>query len=121
VSGAIASEPEFDVDEKPAMYIDCRTNRGSSGSPVFMVAIGTNTPLDGDPIGGAASMTTRTTSGQMSASFPMPVHRFIGIYSGRVNENADIGYLWREEVIRAICENVANPQSFSRTFLGCTP
>jgi hypothetical protein len=105
VSGTLASEPIFDAGEKPAIYIDCRTNRGSSGSPVFAYALAGGVETE-------ESVRSRGI-GEMRYNgrvfmdglqyFSQPVHRFLGIYSGRINDCADIGLVWREEVIAAIC------------------
>ena len=103
VNGSIASEPALDVDEKPAFLIDCRTNRGSSGSPVFTVAIGSNVELDGAPVGQSAQIVTTLSDGRKLALFNTTVQRFLGIYSGRINASADLGYLWRERVIEDVC------------------
>jgi Trypsin-like peptidase domain len=102
VSGSIASEPEFDADGKPAMFIDCRTNRGSSGSPVFAYIPTGLVELDSLPVP-PPPMHMTNPDGTVAAMFPKPVSRFIGIYSGRISDNADIGLVWRNEVIAETC------------------
>lgn len=64
--------------EVPTFLIDSKTRAGQSGSPVL---------------------------------FKSPVHSLkeeyylIGIYSGRVNETSDLGYVWKVELIKEILEN----------------
>lgn len=103
VSGHLASEPNFDADNKPALLIDCRTNRGSSGSPVFAYVPSGITEVD-DPDERYVAAMTHSQDGITTAMHGFPVHRFIGIYSGRINDNADIGFVWRESAIREVCE-----------------
>ena len=103
VTGSIASEPEIDVEDKPAMYIDCRTNRGSSGSPVFAYELGSLVeyhPIEGEP---KPHMRVESAGGRNAGMFPHPVHKFIGIYSGRIRDGSDIGLVWRKTVIDEIC------------------
>ena len=109
VTGSIASEPDFDADGKPAIYVDCRTNRGSSGSPVFLMVIGSSAPVDSDPVGKSAIMRARFGEGTEFVTFSTVVHRFIGIYSGRVDANADIGLVWRHQVIEDVCSAGVKP------------
>lgn len=110
ITGSVASEPEFNVDAKPAMYIDCRTNKGASGAPVFMVLNGGTSPVDSQPEGKDVAMTMRLGSA-FSASFYVPVHRFLGVYSGRISNKSDIGFLWRESVIETVCSRGVRARS----------
>lgn len=105
VTGSLASEPEFDVDELPAIHIDCRTNKGSSGSPVFCVLVSGVAQVENpDALAGAIMQFFGGEDGELPAGiFPFTIHRFIGIYSGRINANADIGLVWRQSVIEEIC------------------
>lgn len=86
-TGFIASEPEFDHDDLPIMLIDCRTRRGQSGSAVVAYRSGGMVLLE---------------SGE-NAMFAGPVSRLLGIYSGRVNSESDLGIVWKT---RAIAELV---------------
>lgn len=105
VSGSLASDLEFDADDKPAVFIDCRTNKGSSGSAVFAYVPGglvqvEDNSTDQNP---DIFMHYSHKDGSLWAMFGVAVHRFIGIYSGRINDRADIGLVWRPEVIEAVC------------------
>ncbi|MBA3068126.1 MAG: trypsin-like peptidase domain-containing protein [Hyphomonas sp.] len=106
VSGSLASEPSFNADGKPALFIDCRTNRGSSGSPVFAYVAGGLAQTENDKLTSSEHgifMQYTHTDGTHWGMFGAPAQRFIGIYSGRINDKADIGLVWRTEVIEAVC------------------
>jgi len=84
VTGALASEPEVDVDGLPLMLIDCRTRRGNSGSPVVLHYPQGTMYAHED---GAASTS------------PQDVMRYLGIYSGRISVGSDIGRVWKLSAI----------------------
>ena len=81
--GSIASEPELDYDDKPMFLIDSRTRPGQSGSPVISFF-------------GGGSLVDKT--GNMFVGLP-PQHELLGIYSGRINSESDIGRVWKTEAI----------------------
>lgn len=89
VKGAIASDMEIDHDQLPCFLIDSRTRSGQSGSPVIAYAAA------GPAILGNGSLVEQTT----------PIARLLGVYSGRVNEQSDIGYVWKIAAIQEILEN----------------
>ncbi|WP_373994399.1 trypsin-like peptidase domain-containing protein [Duganella sp. CF458] len=82
-TGFIASEPCVNYDNLPIFLIDCRTRQGQSGSPVFIVSSG-----------GMAALESGAT-----AAFDGPVARFMGIYSGRINAESDLGKVWKAEAV----------------------
>ncbi len=86
VGGTIASEPGIDILDRPVMLVDSRTRPGSSGSPVIAYRSG-----------GAVPMENGDTS-----IFTAPVWRFLGVYSGRINPESDLGYVWKAQVVREI-------------------
>lgn len=83
-TGHIASDPELDYDDRPAFLIDATTRGGMSGSPVVYRTTG------GYPSKGGAI----TFSGTVTA--------FIGVYSGRIHPDAEVGRVWRPRLIREI-------------------
>jgi S1-C subfamily serine protease len=85
-TGHIASDPDLDFEGKPAFLLDATTRGGMSGSPVVLRAVGSYRNKDG----GFAI----TTGGAST--------RFLGIYSGRLHKESEIGIVWRPEVIPAI-------------------
>ena len=84
---SVASEMDVLLDGRPAFLIDTATREGMSGSPVihrtFEIA--------------------QTPTGFLK---PKLVDAFVGVYSGRhigdLNEEAQFGIVWREELIREI-------------------
>lgn len=97
---SIASEPLFDLDDLPKMYIDTATRQGMSGSPVFAKCSG-NFFLEG-------SDTSNPLQMMMGEAY-----RFLGVYSGRIGDGGDnkdefsaqLGIVWKERVIREIIES----------------
>ena len=89
--GSVASEPELDWDNLPRFLIDSRTRQGQSGSPVFAFRNYAWKDKDGN------------THFPMS---PTVEGELIGIYSGRISADSDLGYVWRLDAIRAIIDSV---------------
>lgn len=83
--GFIASEPEVDLNDLPVFLIDARTRPGQSGSPVIAYSgAGANPMADG------------------SLAFGGPVTNLLGVYSGRINEQSDLGRVWKAQAVRDI-------------------
>lgn len=86
VTGHIASEPGLDYDGQPHFLLDARTRQGLSGAPVVRhIPAGSTVQVNGQPF------VTGTAATEL-----------VGIYSGRLNEEADLGRVWRTSVIREI-------------------
>jgi hypothetical protein len=86
VQGAIATEPELDYEELPKYLIDSRTRTGQSGSPVVIYKRnGWITLSDGRPF-----------------LIHNPIMLLIGVYSGRVNKESDLGTVWKTQVVEEI-------------------
>ena len=79
LTGHIASDPELDFDRLPRFLVDVRTRGGMSGSPVVI-------------------RTSRFIGGEQHTA------KFLGIYSGRVHEDLDLGYVWRPQALRELLE-----------------
>ncbi len=93
-TGFVASELDVDHDALPMFLVDCRSRRGQSGSPVVAYRSG-----------GAVAMANGG-----SAVFSGPVEKLMGIYSGRVNEESDLGRVWKTSAIAAVLRRLApNP------------
>jgi len=88
VQGAIASEPAVDLDNLPLFMIDSRTRPGSSDSPVILYRSGGMVPLDDGS----------------TAAYNGPVFRFLGIYSGRISAESDLGHVWKASAIAEIID-----------------
>jgi hypothetical protein len=92
--GTIASEPAMglvdDGDFFPAMPIDARTRRGSSGSAVMRHrAEDTFVKKSDDTYG--------LTIGSHS--------ELVGVYSGRTHKGSDLGFVWRIDEVDVICRD----------------
>lgn len=90
VTGYVASEPTIDFEELPVFLIDCRTRPGQSGSPVLAYRSGGSV----------------TYEDGASAIVSGPVSRFLGIYSGRIREGSDLGFVWRAQAIRDLVDSL---------------
>lgn len=90
--GTVATEYYVDYEDRPCFLIDARTRGGQSGSPVlYFTTDSRNVQFRGDVYPG----------GRGSYS------QLLGIYSGRINANSDLGYVWRP---KAIAETLAGAQ-----------
>ncbi len=89
-TGFIASEPLVDFSDLPIQLIDCRSRPGQSGSPVLAYRAG-----------GAVAKT-----GGGVAVYPGPVSKFIGIYSGRINAESDLGIVWKTSAIVELIRSI---------------
>jgi Trypsin-like peptidase domain len=89
-TGFVASEPQIDFNDLPIFLIDCRTRPGQSGSAVIM-----------HRNGGAV-----TLEGGNSAIFGGPVTKFQGIYSGRINDQSDLGIVWKSKSISELIASI---------------
>lgn len=85
-TGHIASEPNLDFHGKPLSLIDATTRSGMSGSPVILRLWGGYKTKDGKRI--------MSSSGYRTL--------FLGVYSGRLPGDSEIGSVWRPRLIREI-------------------
>jgi hypothetical protein len=90
-TGSIATEPEINHEELPIFLIDCRSRQGQSGSLVVAHRTG--------------SETVWLENGNMIAN-GMPATRFLGIYSGRINKESDLGIVWKATILRELVESI---------------
>ena len=98
-TGFVASEPEIDHDGLPVFLVDCRARKGQSGSAVIAHrGGGTLAMVDGS-----------------SVVFSGPVTRFLGIYSGRINEESDLGIVWKSEAILQVMNGIRAGTTLGRT------
>jgi hypothetical protein len=88
VRGFIATEPDIDWADDPCFLVDSRTRKGQSGSPVIIYSAG-----------GAAVMASGTL--QVGGGL---MEEFVGVYSGRINEESDLGIVWKVRLVREIID-----------------
>lgn len=89
-TGFLASEPNVNFSDLPILLIDCRSRQGQSGSPVIAYRSG--------------GMVAMADGG--SATFNGPVCKFIGIYSGRINSESDLGIVWNASSIQELVQSL---------------
>lgn len=87
-TGFLAQELSLVTEEKPEFLIDCRSRQGQSGSPVIAYRISNYRVVNGDKI------TTRVS--------PQIAWEFLGIYSGRINPESDLGRVWHVSILKAL-------------------
>ncbi len=84
--GFIASEPDFDIAGLPIFLIDCRSRPGQSGSPVWARF------KKGDIV---------THKGKDYRANAIMNH-FLGVYSGRLRGDSDLGLVWKRICIEEL-------------------
>lgn len=87
-TGFVASELEVDFDDLPVFLVDCRARPGQSGSPVI------------------AYRSNGYFTQQGMHVWADPAWRFLGIYSGRIHKESDLGMVWKADVIRDVVNAV---------------
>lgn len=89
-TGFIATEPDVDYDGLPVFLVDCRARPGQSGSAVIAHRAGGAVPMaDGG-----------------SAMFGGPITQFLGVYSGRINEQSDLGIVWNARGVAELVDAI---------------
>lgn len=89
VQGTVATEPGLDFGDLPSFLIDSRTRPGQSGSPVVFYSAGGTVPMaDGG-----------------TTIFGGPVERCLGVYSGRINNESDLGFVWKAAALTEIIDD----------------
>lgn len=90
-TGFVASEPTIDFQDLPMFLIDCRSRPGQSGSAVIAHRHGGMLPLEDGS----------------SALYNGPVSRFLGMYSGRVNDQSDLGMVWKATALKQLVDSIS--------------
>ena len=85
-TGFMATEHDVDYGGLPVFLIDCRARQGQSGSAVV------------------AHRNTGIMQGEDGRMFMStgPTTKFLGIYSGRINKESDLGIVWKTSAIREL-------------------
>lgn len=104
---SIASEYDADYEDLPMYLVDARTRSGQSGSPVIFFRTGAYF----EKYGAIVLPENQFLPGPARAippEAPRPrsgfKEEFLGVYSGRVNSEADLGFVWRPSALREIIE-----------------
>jgi Trypsin-like peptidase domain len=82
-TGFVASEPAIDFNALPLFLVDCRTRQGQSGSAVIA----------------HRNSGSLVREGSQNKIFNGPVTRFLGVYSGRINKESDLGMVWKASAV----------------------
>ncbi len=93
-TGFVASEMDFDYGNLPLFLIDCRSRPGQSGSAVIAHQSG-GMHLCEMPDGTLQNMVVDGTTS-----------RFLGIYSGRINNESDLGKVWKVSAIKELVDSI---------------
>jgi hypothetical protein len=87
-TGSMAIEPIADYNDLPVSLIDCRSRQGQSGSPVIAFRRGGASFKDGSTsLGGTYS-------------------RLLGVYSGRINNESDLGIVWKVSAVADLVDAI---------------
>ncbi|HRK79898.1 MAG TPA: trypsin-like peptidase domain-containing protein [Saprospiraceae bacterium] len=82
-TGQLSSDFDLNFDDLPIFLIDASTRSGMSGSPVILRQVG--------------AIYTKQVVGMGGY-----VQEFLGIYSGRIGNDSDIGIVWKIECLKEI-------------------
>jgi len=93
-TGFLAHELSLVTEENPVFLIDCRSRQGQSGSPV--IAFRTS---------GYRSIKDGKISSSLSAK---EAWEFLGIYSGRINPESDLGRVWHADSLATLLDAAEN-------------
>ncbi len=89
-TGFMATEPCIDQWNLPVFLIDCRARQGQSGSAVIAHRNWWMVTME---------------NGSIVASWDF-VTRFLGIYSGRINEQSDLWIVWKASAIKELVDSI---------------
>ncbi len=81
VQGTVATEPYIEFGGLPCLLVDSRTRSGQSGSPVIAFRVGGYQTAEGTVMGVGDA------------------EQFVGVYSGRLNEESDLGFVWKASAL----------------------
>lgn len=98
ISGFLASDPDVNYGELPVMLVDARTRTGQSGSPVILYK--------------EAGMAMMSRGSQMIYN-PTYTTNLLGIYSGRITPQSDIGMIWKKEAIIELLDSITKNNTFA--------
>lgn len=87
-TGFLAQELDLVTKENPTFLIDCRSRQGQSGSPVIAYRVSNYRIIDGEKV-----------KTQIS---PKISWEFLGVYSGRINPESDIGRVWHVSILKEL-------------------
>lgn len=96
-TGFLAQELSLVTEENPVFLIDCRSRQGQSGAAVVAFRAGSYRVINKKA--GKISQVIDPTQ---------TVWKFLGIYSGRVNAESDLGRVWHFSILGDLCDAAAS-------------
>lgn len=96
-TGFLAQDMEMVNEDNPVFLIDCRTRQGQSGSPVIAYRIGQFR---------ISNNNIRDIEHHIEPN--KKVWDFLGIYSGRVNSESDLGRVWHISILFELYDFAVN-------------
>jgi hypothetical protein len=103
IRGTVATEHSHDYDGRPCFLIDARTGESQAGSPVLVRG-------DAAPSANGVGPTPHPHHAGTSLHHHGAGTSLVGVYSGRVSEDLDLGLVWKAT---AVVEVLVNAQSES--------
>ena len=102
LTGYVATDIDIDFNDKPLFLIDSRTREGMSGSPVyFYITTGQGVKKSNESI----------SFGFGDKSNPS-IQKFLGIYSGRIDKESDLGKVWKVKAITNLLDSFSIAKIF---------
>lgn len=101
--GFVASDPDIDYEKLPRFLIDARTRPGQSGSPVIIYR------QPGDAIARRDLTIFFSTGSEVE---------LLGVYSGRINNDSDLGFVWKTSAIAEVLQGGFVPPSVPEAEVG---
>ena len=96
VTGFLATELNFNYNGLPLFLVDSRTREGQSGSPVYYFLIS----------GKAYNHRSKSIDFIFGDEENPAIKRFLGIYSGRISKESDLGRVWKVDAIISILDSI---------------
>lgn len=91
-TGFVVSEPNIDFDGLPVFLIDSRTRPCQSGSAVISQH--------------NEGIKTYADDGSREMGWE-PYTHFVGVYTGRVNDKSDLGFVWKKSAILELVNSIS--------------
>lgn len=95
--GYVASEPTFEYGNNPIYLIDCRAREGQSGSPVRRQDAANEEHV------------VEAVSADGSTRLLRELTGLVGVYSGRLSRDSDLGIAWKPNVVAEVLAGSAHP------------
>jgi hypothetical protein len=95
IRASLATEPVLNWEGQPRFLVDARTRQGQSGSPAVVV----------NTTGHYVDSNGNVVLGKLGD------WKLLGIYSGRINSQSDLGIVWKRDLLEELLSNGVSPES----------